>query len=311
MAAIPLKFGGYQGPASVHTRGGHVFGNALSEELGGSIDFSFDSNIVERGQKASDLLSMVESGTLDACYFSSSYLASRVPELGIFDQHFIVPDRTRAYAVLDGALGLELAGLMQEKTGFAVLDFWDNGFRHISNGKGPLLAPQDCAGLQIRTLANDNHQRVFRALGFEPKTIDVRDLPAAVADGTVDAQENPLTNIYNFGLHKHHKHITLTRHLIGVAMVLFNKDAVNAWPSDFREGVQRALRKATLAQRGFAEEDDVVCAEKLIAEGVEISELGGDQRRAFVDATADEVAKTRAQFDARLIGLFDEDLAGR
>ena len=207
-------------------------------------------------------------------------------------------------------MGRELAGLMREKTGFAALDFWDNGFRHISNGKGPILAPQDCTGLKIRTLANDNHQRVFRALGFEPKTIDVRDLPAAVADGTVGAQENPLTNIFNFGLHTHHKYITLTRHLIGVAMVLFNKDAVNAWPSDFREGVQRALRKATLAQRGFAEEDDIVCAEKLVAEGVEINALDGDHRRAFVDATKDEVAKTRAQFDARLIGLFDEDLAG-
>ncbi|MCP4999419.1 MAG: TRAP transporter substrate-binding protein [Hyphomicrobiales bacterium] len=310
MAPISIRFGGYQGLASVHTRAGHAFGDALSKTLGNTADFSFDSNIVERGQKASDLLSLVESGTLDACYFSSSYLASRVPELGIFDQHFIVPDRARAYAALDGALGRELSRLMEEKTGYAVLDFWDNGFRHISNGKGPILSPEDCQGLKIRTLANDNHQRVFRALGFEPKTIDVRDLPAAVADGTVDAQENPLTNIYNFGLHKNHKHITLTRHLIGVAMVLFNKAAVQSWPADFKKGVQQALRKATQAQRGFADEDDVVCADSLVAEGVEIRDLSKAQRQAFVDATKDEVAKTRAGFDARLITLFDADLAG-
>ncbi|MEX3009715.1 TRAP transporter substrate-binding protein [Hoeflea sp. TYP-13] len=309
MAPISLKFGGYQGPASVHSRAGHVFGKALSETLGNAVDFTFDSNIVERGHKASDLLSMVESGTLDACYFSSSYLASRVPELGIFDQHFIVPDRNRAYSVLDGALGRELSGLMEKKTGYAVLDFWDNGFRHISNGKGPILSPDDCQGLKIRTLANDNHQRVFRALGFEPITIDVRDLPSACADGTVDAQENPLTNIYNFGLHNHHKHITLTRHLIGVAMVLFNKQAVGSWPADFKEGVQRALRQATLAQRGFADEDDILCTERLVAEGIEIQELSDAQRKVFVDATSREVATTRAGFDARLITLFDEDLA--
>lgn len=75
-------------------------------------------------------------------------------------------------------------------------------------------------------------------------------------------------------------------------------------------GYQRALCKATRAQRGFAEEDDVICAEKLVAEGVEIIELDDDRRRAFVDATKNEVTKTRAQFDARLISLFDEDLAG-
>jgi TRAP-type C4-dicarboxylate transport system substrate-binding protein len=62
---------------------------------------------------------------------------------------------------------------------------------------------------------------VFRSLGLEPVTLDVRDLPQAVANLHVDAQENPLTNIYHFGLHMTHRHITLTQHLLGVALVLF------------------------------------------------------------------------------------------
>ena len=307
--AITLRFGGYQGPNSVHTRGGRRFGEALAGTLGDAVDFEFDSNIVARGHKASDLLSMVEDGTLDGCYFSSSYLASRVPQLGIFDQHFIVPDRRRAYAVLDGALGRELAGLMANNTSYVVLDYWDNGFRHISCGKA-LRTPADCEGLKIRTLANDNHQRVFRALGFEPITIDVRDLPEAVASGRVDAQENPLTNIYNFGLHKTHRHVRLTRHLMGVALALFNARAVASWPEEVRQGVQTALRQATLAQRQYAEEDDRICAGKLTAEGVEILDLSPAERQAFAAATAAEVAVTRASFDARLISLFDADLAG-
>ena len=241
MKPIELRFGGYQGPASVHTRAGNIFGEALASELGDRVSVVVDSNIVERGHKAADLLSMTESGELDGCYFSSSYVASRVPELGIFDQHFVVPDRAKAYAILDGPLGERLASLVEEKTGYTVLDFWDNGFRHISNGKRPIRKPEDCQGLKLRTLANEDHQRVFRALGFEPKVIDVRDLKAAVHEGTVDAQENPLTNTYNFGLHTTHRYVTLTRHLLGVAMVLFNKEKVQSWPADFRAGVERAL----------------------------------------------------------------------
>ncbi len=307
--AIALRFGGYQGPNSVHTRAGHAFGEALKETLGSAVDYSFDSNIVERGHKASDLLSMVESGELDGCYFSSSYLASRVPELGIFDQHFIVPDRRRAYAVLDGTLGAELAKLVAHNTGYEVLDYWDNGFRHISNGLHPLREPQDCVGLKLRTLANDNHRRVFRALGFQPITIDVRDLPDAVVSGRVDAQENPLTNIYNFGLHETHRHITLTRHLMGVAMALFNKQAVTSWPEEFRQGVRIALRRATQAQRRFADDDDAICTQKLTDDGVEILELSPAERQAFADATQAEVEVTRNSFDGRLIRLFDADLA--
>ncbi len=309
MTPIDLRFGGYQGSASVHSRAGNVFGEALAGELGSSVKFTFDSNIVERGQKASDLLAMVETGEIDGCYFSSSYLAGRVPELGIFDQHFVVPDRAKAYAILDGSLGRRLAALVEARTGFIALDFWDNGFRHISTGRHPILTAGDCKGLKIRTLANENHQRVFRSLGFEPRAIDVRDLPAAVVDGTVDAQENPLTNIYNFGLHTTHKYITLTRHLLGVAMVLFNKDRVKSWPADFRAGVERALKQATASQRQFADDDDRICAEKLIADGTEIHELDSVQRETFVAATRDEVAKTRAGFDADLVALFDENLA--
>ncbi|MFV2033547.1 MAG: TRAP transporter substrate-binding protein [Halocynthiibacter sp.] len=309
MDKVKIRFGGYQGPNSVHTRAGHRFGEALAEEFGASVDFHFDANIVARGQKASDLLTMVEAGELEGCYFSSSYLAHRVPELGIFDQHFVVPDRRRAYAVLDGALGKRLAELVEANTGFTVMDYWDNGFRHISNGLRPITRPEDCRGMKIRTLANDNHQRVFRALGFEPKTIDVRDLPEAVVTGVVDAQENPLTNIYNFGLHSTHRFITKTCHLMGVATILFNKQAVHSWPARTRQGIAQALRSATTAQRRFADEDDRICAGKLIAEGATILELEPEQRQAFVAATSGEVAKTRTGFGEALISLFDEDLS--
>ncbi len=305
---VKIRFGGYQGPNSVHTRGGLAFGDCLKQELGDAVSFEFDDNIVERGQKASDLLSMVETGELDGCYFSSSYLAGRVPELGVFDQHFVVPDRTRAYAILDGALGKQLAHCVAEKTGYCVLDFWDNGFRHISSRDTMIVSPADCQQLKIRTLANEDHKDLFRTLGFEPLAIDVRDLPGAVRDGTVDAQENPLTNIYNFKLHETHRHISLTGHLLGVALALFNRHNVEAWPPHIREGVMRAMRAATLRQRQLADEDDAICTERLRAEGVNVRTLSAAERAAFVAATAPQIEKLRSKFDPALVAMFDRSL---
>jgi len=303
-----IRFGGYQGDHSVHTRAGRVFCNSLRERLDNAVDIHFEENVTTHGRKAADLLSMTESGELDGCYFSSSYLAKRVPDLGLFDQHFVVPDRRAAYALLDGALGARLAEEIAKQTGYVVLGYWDNGLRHISSGRGPIRAPAACGGLKIRTLASEDHQRVFRALGFEPMAIDVRDLPDAVASFKVDAQENPLTNIYNFELHETHRHITLTRHLLGVAPVLFNKDRVATWPASVRKGVEAALNEATVAQRRFAEEDDTICAEKLRADGVGLIELSDVERAAFVAATQDEVAKTRSNFSLELLALFDQEL---
>ena len=303
-----LKFGGYQGDKSVHTRGGRVLAEALAEETGGAVTLDFDESIVARGHKAADLLTMTESGELDGCYFSSSYLAKRVPELGLFDQHFVVPDRRRAYALLDGALGDRLREEVAKATGYEVLGYWDNGLRHITSAV-PIKSVDDCKGLKLRTLANEDHQRVFRALGFEPQAIDVRDLPDAVRTRKVDAQENPLTNTLNFGIHETHRYILLTRHLLGVALVLFNAERLAGLSSDERAGLQRAVDKATAAQRRFAEEDDDICSAELRAQGVEITDLSEAERAAFREATRAEVDITRAGFSPELRDLFDRELS--
>lgn len=308
MSATQIVFGGYQGDNSVHTRGAQRFCAALDEILGDRVKITFRQNIVEQGKKASELLSMTESGELDGCYFSSSYLAGRVPELALFDQHFAVADRHHAYAVLDGSLGRRLAAEVEANTGFKVAGYWDNGLRHISSVDASIRTPADCTGLKLRTLASDDHQRVFRALGFDPVAIDVRDLPDAVRTGRVDAQENPLTNIYNFELHKTHRTVTLTGHLLGVALVLFNRERFESWPGDVRDGVLQALEIGTAHQRFLAEEDDTICADALRQDGVELIELTAAEREAFSAAVRDEVSATRSRFDAELIRLFEDDL---
>ncbi len=304
-----IKFAGYQGEQSVHTRAANHFCKALRQVAGDAVDIQFEQNITQSGFKAADLLTRTESGDLDGCYFSSSYLADRVPELGLFDQHFAVPDRRHAYAILDGALGQRLANVVEQATGFSILAYWDNGLRHISSANRAIRRPSDCNGLKIRTLNNEQHQRVFSALGFEPMVIDVRDLPEAVVNHTVNAQENPLTNIYNFALHKTHRHITLTQHLLGVAPVLFNKQSVAAWPENIKSAVQQALSEATTEQRRFAEEEDTVCLQALEADGCELIVLSEKERAEFSAATDGVVDQFRSQFKSELIDLFNADLA--
>ena len=304
---VDIKFGGYQGENSVHTRGGRVLAEAVARETDGRARVVFEENITLNGRKAADLLSMTERGDLDGCYFSSSYIAGRVPELGLFDLHFIVPNRHAAYAVLDGDLGDLLRDKVAAATGFRVLNYWDNGLRHIS-ARTPIRSPADCRGIAIRTLANDDHQRVFRSLGFEPMAIDVRDLPEACRSGRVMAQENPLTNIYNFRIHETHRAITLTQHLLGVALCLFNAETVASWSDEVRAGVQRAVDQATTAQRDFAAAEDAICMAALEEEGVELIALSDAMRAQFAEAARPEVEKTRTRFDPALIALFEKAL---
>jgi TRAP-type C4-dicarboxylate transport system substrate-binding protein len=238
-------------------------------------------DVTERGARAVDLLSMVEEGTVEICYFAASYLAGRVPSLGAFDAPFAGVDRTRLYADLDGERGTRLAGEIEGRTGYKVLGFWDNGLRHISNRVRPIRHPDDCRGLGIRTLDNAAYQRVLAAVGFTPVVIDVKDLVSAVETGAVDAQENPLTNTVNFGLHRTHKHLSLTGHFHGVALLLANRAWFDGLPPGLERTVRAAAADATAAQRQWAIDEDAICLERLRAESVEIVPTGEIDLAAF------------------------------
>jgi len=286
MPRIHLRLAGYQPARSVLTRGMHVFAGALRRHLGDRIEIRFVESITSAGRNATDLLSMTERDELDICYFAASYLAGRVPSLGLFDLPFPGADRATAYAMTDAAAG-RLAQDVAAATGFSVLAFWDNGIRHISNVRHPIRHPRDCRGLKIRTLDNALYRQVLERLGFEPVVIDVRDLAAAVRERRVDAQENPLTNVINFDLHRTHRFLTLTGHFFGVALVLCNRARLHAWPEDIRAAITQAMAAATAAQRRLAAADDEACLATLLAEGVEVVRSDEMDRAAFVAAVAD------------------------
>jgi TRAP-type transport system periplasmic protein len=270
MPAATVRFGGYQGETSILTRAIRRLAASLAAIPGAGWQVDVTRDVTEQGARATDLLSMVEKGAMEICYFASGYLAGRVASLGAFDEPFPKLDRVRLFAELDAAPGARLAGDLARHTGYGLLGFWDNGLRHISNRLRPLHHPDDCRGLRIRTLDNVMYQRMLAAVGFTPVVIDVKDLVRAVEIGEVDAQENPLTNTVNFGLHRTHKHLSLTSHFHGVALLLANRAWFEGLAPAIQSAVLAAAADATAAQRQWAIDEDAVCLERLRREGVAI-----------------------------------------
>jgi C4-dicarboxylate-binding protein DctP len=300
---MKLRIAGYQDARSVHTRAMRVLAASLKQSLGDGIAVAFEENIAASGRKVADLLDLVESGELDLCYFSSSYLTARVPALGVFDIPFMLTDRDNTRALLQGALGRRIAAEVASRTGYSVLSFWDNGLRNISNRLRPIRMPEDCKGIRIRTLPSEGYHAAFRALGMEPVTIDIRDFVEAIASGTVDAQENPPTNVRQFGLQAYHRHVTMTAHFHGIALLLCNAKLLDTCAPEFREARARAASEATQAQWDFATADERESRMALEAEGVAIADLDAAGRAAFRAAVRPLVERQIAALPADLSAL--------
>ena len=303
MAEVEIRFAGYQPPQSVHTRAAEIFGAELTKNLGQRVAFDLEGNVALAGHKAGDILPMVEAGEKNFCYFATSYLAGRFADIAILDLPFTMTDRQQAYRALDGALGERLKTIVAANSDYLLLGFWDNGFRHISNGVHAIRTPFDCQGLKIRTGDSALHQATFRAMGFEPTFVDVKDLPAAVQSGAVDAQDNPLANIYNFDIHKSHRYITLTGHFLGFVALLCHAPSYRSWSAEVQAAITQAASAASAAQRKFAQAEDTRILDLLDPAINDVTNLSATEKAAFAEIVAPVIAEQRRVLGADLISL--------
>lgn len=287
-----LRFGGYQAPASIHNRAAECFGAGLKRRLGTAVHFELVGNVLELGRNSGDLPGMVESGELDFCYISTVRFSRPVPELQIVELPFVVKDRPTIIHALNGELGRLFQRRMLESTPFRPLGFWDNGFRHLSAIR-PIRRPEDCRGLTIRTQVSDLHVECFRLLGFEPLPVDVKVFVDEIASGKYQAQENPLTNTYNFGVHNFQRYITLTGHLWGASAFICRQSTYDAWPVEVRTAVDAAALEANAEQHRLAAAEDEEIMAKFPPDTVLIH-LTLAEQAAFVEAVRPMLSKYRS-----------------
>lgn len=264
-----MHLAGYQGEGSILTAALTRLADTL-RELAPDWLVHQQSNVPAAGETAQSLFASVELGHRQLCYMASGYLSARVPELEMLDLPFAVNDRTAALAALDGAAGQWLRQAVAQQTGYQVLAFWDNGFRHISNSVRPIRSPSDCQGLVIRTLDSAVYREALSSLGFSARSIDVKDLVRVVQSGEVQAQENPLTNLLSFSLWRHHPFVSLSGHFFGVLLVLCSRSWYDSLDSSRQQALLGAVEVATQQQRQAAAAEDARALAQLQDLGVQV-----------------------------------------
>ena len=281
---IQIRMGGYGPSTTCFSRALKFVGDRLVAEFGSDVDVKYVWNIMEFGYRAEDILWLVESGVLTLGYQSSSYLTDRIPELGMVDLPFLFRDNEAARAAMDGKLGKLLAEKVEEKTNYRVIGWFENGFRHISNRVREIRKPADLKGMRIRVLPSDVHARTFELLGAEPYKCDLTEALAAIAAGTIDAQENPLANTVTYGAHKFHPFITLTGHFYVSRPIFVYRTAFNAWPAKLQQAMRRAIKEAIVTQRDDTVEEERAARKAIENAGGKIAELTLGEHAAFAAA---------------------------
>jgi TRAP-type C4-dicarboxylate transport system substrate-binding protein len=302
-----IRMGGYGPPTTGFSRALKHIGDRLEAEFGDRVEVKYVWNIMDFGYQAQDILWLVEHGLLTLGYQSSSYLTDRVPELGLVDLPFLFETTERARACIDGALGQLLARKIEERVGYRILGFFENGFRHLSNRLRPVRTPSDLAGMRIRVLPSKVQERTFELLGAVALRMDLTEAIAMIIAGELDAQENPLSNTVTYGVHKFHRFHTLTNHFYISRPIFVHRAAFDAWPDDLKAAMRSAVTEAIAFQRDLhvREEEDARTA--VATAGCEIVELTADEHNAFAAAVRPIYGEARRQYGDGLFALAEAD----
>ena len=298
-----LRIAGYQGPSSILSQGLACLVETLKSD-GWKSDIDWLPNVTDHQEKAADLFASIENGSRHIGYMASGYLSARVSELEVLELPFTVDNRKTALSALDRTAGEILTKAVGQKTGFHVLGFWDNGFRHLSNSVRPIKHPTDAVGLKIRTLDSTLYLATLDAIGFQALTCDVKDLVAWIQQDVVQAQENPLTNFMGFELWKHHPYVSLTHHFYGVLLLVCPIAWYDTLDQEQRQLVAHAVNTSTALQRQLAAEQDAITLLRMQDIGVKVLTKDALDMQAFHKCVESISLNARAQSPKNLIAAY-------
>jgi tripartite ATP-independent transporter DctP family solute receptor len=293
---IQIRMGGYGPPTTGFSKSLKLIGDKLEAQFGKDVAIDYVFNIMDHGHKAEDILTLVENGEITLGYQSSSYLTDRVPELGFVDLPFLFSSNEQARGAMDGALGEFLAHKTEERIGYRILGWFENGFRHISNRLRPIHLPADMTGMKIRVLPSEIHKRTFELLGAVAMRMDLTEAIAMIKAGTLDAQENPLANTVTYGVHKFHKFHTLSYHFYISRPIFLHRASFDGWSEHLKRAMQTAVNEAVAFQRKLAIEEHDQSYKAIEAEGCEINALTPKEHETFVSAVQPLLADARKTY---------------
>ena len=231
----------------------------------------------------------IRQGVIDLAVGSSINWSPQIKQLNLFSLPFLTPDAKGLDAMLKGEVGKEIFRIL-DKQGVVPLAFGENGFREISNSKHAIKSPADLKGLKIRIVGSPIFIDAFTALGANPTQMSWADAQPALATKAVDGQENPLSVFSAAKLHTlGQNHLTLWGYMTDPLIFVVNKQVWANWTEADRKAVRAAAEQAgaenlIAARQGISPGDDAAL-KAIEKNGVTITQLTPEQRKAFKDAT--------------------------
>ncbi|MFB2584591.1 DctP family TRAP transporter solute-binding subunit [Herbiconiux liukaitaii] len=169
-----------------------------------------------------DRIASVASGDIDIDIQGASALGAVYEPISVLDAAYAFdgPEHLAAFMGSDASAPV-IEGFF-ETAGVQTLGAWSAGARHFTSNS-PIRTPDDLEGMRLRFPGSPQFLINARALGAEATEVAYEELYLALQQGTVDGQENPITNIAAQNLAEVQDYLSLSSHQLNTNLVIMGQ----------------------------------------------------------------------------------------
>ena len=277
-AQVEIKFGHVGEPGSLFAQSAEEFAKRANAKLGSKGKVVVFGSSQLGGDK--ELIQKLKLGTVDMA-LPSTVMSSEVDVFGMFEMPYLVKDRKHMGRIEKDVFWPALAPAAEQK-GLKILAVWENGFRHITNSKHPIVGPDDLKGIKLRVPEGKWRVKMFQAYGANPSPMKFSEVFVALQTGVMDGQENPFTQIYSAKFQEVQKYLSLTGHVYTPAYVTVGARKFGSLPEDVRKILEETAKETQSFVYATAAKEETDLLNKLKAAGMQVNEANKD---AFVKAS--------------------------
>jgi len=193
-----------------------------------------------------DRIQSVIAGDIDMDIQGASALSAVYGPMSAVDGAFVFDDSDHMYNFFTSEASDPLKQGFEEETGVHILGAWNTGARQFT-ANVPIRSPEDLAGLRMRFPPSPQFLMNAAAMGAEPVEVAFEELYLALQQGTVDGQENPITNIDAINLDEVQSHISLSSHQLSSNLVIIG-EVWNEFSTTQQEALAAAVEEAMIQE---------------------------------------------------------------
>src|SRR5690349_12736828 len=286
-AQTELKLGHVGEPGSLIGAAADEFAKRANDKLGGKYKIITYGSSQLGGDK--ELLQKVKLGTVDFAE-PSTVMSSEADIFGVFEMPYLVKNREHMKRI-EKELFWSKIEPAAEKKGLKLLAVWENGFRHITNNKRPIVTPADLKGIKLRVPEGKWRVKMFQAYGANPSPMKFSEVFTALQTGVMDGQENPFAQIASAKFYEVQKYLSLTGHVYTPSYVAVGVKKWAALPADVRKLLEDTAKDTQAWVYEKAAKDDEELLEKMKKGGIQVNNANKDSFIAASKPVYEEFAK--------------------